>query len=354
MLDTAALAALRALGPDALISWGAQRGLVLQAGSILADPAWLGDVTVAMDAQPTLFTQPNAGVPAWLSTLIDPEVIRILFAPMRATEIYPEVKKGDWTTTAAEFPTIEPTGFVTSYGDWNNNGNVGANVNWTPRQSYYYQTVQQYGEREIDRMGLARINYVAELDRSAAFTMAKFQNASYIYGVSGLINYGMINDPSLPAAIQPTLKQAGGYLWTAPATSTEIYNDFLKLFSQLQTQLGGLLKQTDRIRVVLSPGRAILLNTVNAFNITPLASIRLGFPSIEFVQVPEYSTTGGELMQMIADSIDGTETGQTAYTEKMRAHPVIPDLSGWAQKKSGGTWGAIIRRPVCVAQMLGI
>lgn len=348
------IARLRALGSAALVAWGADRGLCLPTGAVLADPTWLHDVGLAMDAQPALFTQPNAGVPAWLSTLIDPEIIRILFQPMRAVEVYPEVKKGDWTTTAAEFPTIEPTGYVTSYGDWNNNGNIGANVNWTPRQSYYYQTVQQYGEREIERYGLARINYVAELDRAAAFVMAKFQNTSYIYGISGLTNYGILNDPSLPAAIQPTLKAAGGYTWLAPATSTEIYNDFLKLFGQLQTQLGGLLKQTDRIKVVLSPGRMVYLNTVNQFNITPLQSIKLGFPSIEFVAVPEFSTVGGELMQMIAESLDGTETGQVAYNEKMRAHPVIPDLSGWAQKKSGGTWGAIIRRPVCVSQMLGI
>jgi len=33
---------------------------------------------------------------------------------------------------------------------------------------------------------------------------------------------------------------------------------------------------------------------------------------------------------------------------------VIADMSAWKQKKSGGTWGAIIRRPIAIAQMLGI
>jgi hypothetical protein len=351
MLD---IKALQVLGGPALVAWAATRGVHLPEGSVLLDPAWKSDVNLAMDAQPALFTAPNAGVPAWLSTLIDPEIIRILFAPLRAVEIFGEVKKGDWTTTAAEFPTIEPTGFVTSYGDWNNNGNVGANVNWTPRQSYYYQTVQQYGERELDRFALARINYVAELNRAAAYVMARFQNTSYLLGVSGLQNYGTLNDPSLPAAITPTAKTAGGFMWTAPATPTEISADLQKLFVQLQIQMGGLLKQTDRIKVVLSPGRLAYLTTVNSFGIMPIQSIKVAYPNLEFVAVPEYSTQAGELMQMIGESYDGMETGQLAFTEKMRAHPVIAALSGWQQKKSGGTWGAIIRRPVCIAQMLGI
>jgi hypothetical protein len=59
-------------------------------------------------------------------------------------------------------------------------------------------------------------------------------------------------------------------------------------------------------------------------------------------------------MQLILEEVDGTKTTYSAFTEKMRAHPVIPDLSSWKQKKSAGTWGTIIRRPICIAQMLGI
>jgi hypothetical protein len=328
-------------------------GIHLPAGSFYASDEWKANAQIAMDAQPQLFGTPNAGIPAYLSTIIDPQVVRALFAPMRAAELYPEVKKGDWTTTTAEFPTIEPAGQVTSYGDWNNNGNVNANVNWTPRQSYGYQTVEQYGEKTLARFGLAKINYKSELDIAAALVMAKFQNQTYIYGVANLQNYGILNDPSLPAAILPTVKAAGGYLWTV-ATTQEIYADFLKEFGQLQTQAGGLLKQTDRIRVALSPGRAVLLSTINMYGLTPLGTIKIGFPNLELVQIPEFSTPSGELMQMVAESLDGTATGQLAYTEKMRSHQVIPSLSGWMQKKSGGTWGSIIKRPVLVSQMLGI
>jgi hypothetical protein len=38
----------------------------------------------------------------------------------------------------------------------------------------------------------------------------------------------------------------------------------------------------------------------------------------------------------------------------MRAHKIIPRLSSFEQKVSGGTWGAIIRMPVAFSSMVGI
>ena len=64
--------------------------------------------------------------------------------------------------------------------------------------------------------------------------------------------------------------------------------------------------------------------------------------------------TGGELVQMIVESVNGVRTAQPAFTEKMRAHAVVVEESSWRQKKSGGTWGAIIRQPLGIASMIGV
>ncbi|EOI9212752.1 DUF2184 domain-containing protein, partial [Salmonella enterica subsp. enterica serovar Mbandaka] len=48
------------------------------------------------------------------------------------------------------------------------------------------------------------------------------------------------------------------------------------------------------------------------------------------------------------------DTGYCSFTEKMRAHAVVTESSAWKQKKSAGTWGAIIRQPLAYAQMLGV
>ena len=83
----------------------------------------------ACDAQPTLVTTSNSGIPAFLSTYIDPKQIEILVSPMKAAEVTgQEVKKGDWLTETAMFPVIESTGEVSAYGDYNENGRAGVNL----------------------------------------------------------------------------------------------------------------------------------------------------------------------------------------------------------------------------------
>jgi hypothetical protein len=101
---------------------------------------------MAQDAQPALITTSNSGIPAFLSTYIDPKLIEILVAPMKAAEIVgEEIKKGDWTTETAMFPVVESTGETSSYGDYSNNGVAGANTNFPQRQSYHYQVDDAVG-----------------------------------------------------------------------------------------------------------------------------------------------------------------------------------------------------------------
>lgn len=331
----------------------ANDGVILSGQQVFMDDSWKDDFQLAADAQPQLVTVANAGIPAFLTTMLDPEVVRTVVTPMRFAEVFGEVKKGDWTDDAIQFPTIESSGFVTSYGDWNNNGNVNVNPNWTPRQPYFYQTVQQYGSRELDKWGRAKLNYVAELDNSAALVMNKAQNLSYAFGVAGLQNYGVLNDPGLLPSILPGVKAAGGTSWNL-ATRGEIFNDFLTLFTQLQAQMGGSIKQTDNLLIVLSPGRAVALSRTSDFGIPAITSIMMAFPNLKIETIPEYSTSAGEIMQLILQNFNGTKTIYCAFPEKMRLFPVIPSLSGWQQKKAGGTWGAIIRRPIAISTMLGI
>jgi len=60
------------------------------------------------------------------------------------------------------------------------------------------------------------------------------------------------------------------------------------------------------------------------------------------------------LLQLIVDETEGQRTASCAFTEKMRAHPIIVEASSFKQKKSQGSWGCIVFRPVFIAQMLGV
>ncbi|KAA0117873.1 DUF2184 domain-containing protein [Methylobacterium sp. P1-11] len=314
---------------------------------------------LALDAQPTLVTTPNAGIPAFLTQYVDPEVVRILQSPNEGADILGERKNGDWTTQTAFFSVIENTGEISSYGDWNNNGVSNVNANWPQRQSYLYQTIIEYGDLQIERAGLAKLNWVAELQTSAASTMDKFQDYTYHFGVAGMQNYGLLNDPSLSAALTPSAKAAGGNRWVttggAPvATANEVYADFQTLFSQLVAQTAGRVKMTDPLVLVVSPGSQVGLSAVNSFGVGVYDLLKKNFPNLEVKVSYRYATQAGNVVQLWARSYGGQDTGYCAFNEKMRDHGIVRQLSAYAQKKTGGTWGAIIRYPLAVAQMIGV
>jgi hypothetical protein len=205
------------------------RGVVLPQVTMYTPDEWRADPSLAMDVSAgPLSTDPNSALPAMLTTTIDPEVIRAIFAPLQFAEILGERKYGDWLEETRMFPVVESTGEVSSYGDFNNNGRAGINLNWPQFQSYLFQIFQSYGERELARAGWARINYVSELGISAADLLNRYQNLTYAFGVQGLQNYGITNNPYLSASLTPAIKAAGGTTWftagDAPnATPNEVY-----------------------------------------------------------------------------------------------------------------------------------
>src|SRR6202035_5813279 len=187
----------------------------------------------AFDAQPTLSTDPNSGIIALLTTLIDPTITRILFTPNKAAEIFGEKRVGTWLDQTRLFPVVEHTGEVSSYDDYSNNGRAGANVDWPNRQAYLFQIIKQYGQLELDRMGLGKLNWVSELDQAAVTMLNKFLNFCYFFGVAGLQNFGLVNDPNLTASITPGSKGYGGTKWISggitQATANEIFIDIQSL-----------------------------------------------------------------------------------------------------------------------------
>ena len=314
---------------------------------------------LAMDAAYPLVTVSNSGIPAMLSTYVDPKLIEVLVAPMKAAEAAGgERKLGDWTLRTAMFPMVESTGESTSYGDYNNSGSAGVNVQFPQRQSYHYQTVTRWGERELADLGLAKIDLAAQKNVAAALTLNKYQNKTYLFGVSGLQNYGMLNDPSLPVDITPVTKAAGGTAWILPtgqinATAPEVLKDISKMFYTLQARNKGLIDRSSPMTLIMSPESEVALTITNEFNVNVADLLKKNYPGIKIVTVPEYATAGGQKVQLVVDEIEGQKTWEPAFTEKMRAHPIIVELSSFKQKKSAGTWGTVIYMPGFVQGMIG-
>lgn len=346
----------------------AQDGISFPEAQTYTVPGWLKNRDLAMDAQPSLVTQANSAIPAILTTMIDPEVIRVLYAPLVAAEILGEKRKGNWLQDTVMFPVVEWVGEVSSYGDYSNNGMTNVNVNWPQRQNYIYQAIIKYGQREMERQGLAQIGWAAEQQKSAAFRLNQAGNNIYLFGVAGLQNYGFLNDPNLSAAISPAPKAAGGNSWFtsagAPnATANEVYNDIVALVSTVIAQGGGTIGLDSPMTLVLSPGSSVALTFTNSFGVNVRALLKENFPNLKIITAPQYGVqsssnptgvVGGNYMQLIVTSVQGQDTGFAAFSEKLRAGPVVIGMSWYEQKFVQGSWGAVLQQPFAIASMLGI
>jgi len=299
---------------------------------------------LAQDAQSVAFTQANAGVPSLFTTYVDPRVIKVLVTPMVMAERFGERKMGDWTSQSILFPVVEANGQVATYGDWSEIGMADANANYPERQPYHYQVNVRVGEREQAVYDVAKLDWAYQKQAAAALALNKFQNKSYLFGVAGLKNYGMLNDPNLLPSITDTA-------W-GPKDGQEVYNAIQRLFGQLIAQTGGLVDRSTRMTLILDPQMDAALTKTNMYNVNVSDQLTKNFPNLDVIVVPEYDTAAGHVIQLVVDEYDGIPTFELSFTEKMRVHPLVQAKSGWEQKRSQGTNGAIVYRPMFIATMV--
>lgn len=324
------------------------------------------DGPMALDAQPQLTgTVANSGIPVVYSTFVDRDILKVVFTPMKIAAIWGEEprKIGDWTKKTAMFPVVEYTGDVSAYDDYSADGSAGFNADFPQRQSYHFQTIINYGERETDLVGETGINLVGEKKAGAMLALNKFRNRMFAFGIGNLQNYGILNDPGLPASIQPGPKaynsQAHGPWITNgvfTAQPTEVFADIQALFYQLVIQSGSVVEidQSVPLVLVMSPQTEVALTSVNSFGIVAWDLIKRAFPNMEVKTAQEYATAAGNVVQLIAKEVEGQKTGFAAVTEMLRTHRLVIDLSSFRMKLSAGGWGTINRQLWAYASMLGV
>ena len=328
-----------------------------------ADPT----IAMALDAQPSIVTTANAGIPSMLTTFIDPDALRILQSPNQAADIFGEENKGSWTDTNGQFPVIENTGTVTAYGDYNNSGRSDINTTWEQREFFLFQSIIGYGDLETARAALGKINLVSEKQMAMSKAITKYKNRSYFLGVAGLANYGLLNDPSLLPAIAPAIKAAGGSRWVnnsqIVATANEVFNDAQSLVLLVIKQAGGLIDTKSKFTLAMSPQSDGALMATNSFGKTALEMLGKAFPNMTVKTAVQYGAlsasnvegnAAGEMMQLIADDVEGQDTGYCMTNATLRMGRIVPSLSAYEQKAMAGTGGALIRQPFGIATMVGL
>lgn len=301
---------------------------------------------IAMDAYAGGVPQTvaNAGIPAMLTTFLSPKWIEFVTTPQRTAEAFSERQFGDRATTNIAIPTFELYGETSSYGDFNDNGMSNTNENYEFRQPYSYQTNIKIGEIAQERAAAARFSLVERQIQATTLTLNKTQDNIYLYGVAGLKNYGILNDPDL-------LPDSVGVNW-ALLDSLGLYNAVLALYAQLVTQSNGIVDEKSPMTLVLSPKMNARLLASNEFGLNAMKYIKDNLPNLKIVTIPQYSTGAGEKLQLVLDEYMGQKTVELGFVDKLRTHAVEVKTSGFLQKRSQSTIGAIVYYPMFVANML--
>lgn len=317
---------------------------------------------LAMDAalvmQNTAMATPaNSAVPVEFTAYIDPIVVEILTAPRNARAVFPEVKKGDWTTSYTKFQVDEYVGSTSPYSDYGNGATSDVNTVWPTREQYIFQTNVRYGDLEQAVSSVAKISLSASKQKSAARTIDIDANRFYLYGVQGRNIYGLLNEPNLPAALVPSISPAvaNSTLWKDKGAK-EIYQDILTLYGYLVKNGSGTIDMSSDLVLTLTPEANVHLGRTTDFGVSAKDMLDKYFGGkLKYETLPELaSPTAGDSIMMAARDILGTPTAQLGYSEKLRQGRVIAHSSYYEQKYVSTTYGCILYRPFGVAMMTGV
>jgi hypothetical protein len=97
-----------------------------------------------------------------------------------------------------------------------------------------------------------------------------------------------------------------------------------------------------------------LANTNTFGMVSAWELVKKTYPKLRVQQAPQFLSGTTYSVQMIAPEIQGQRTVEIGFNEKMRAHRMIYATSSARQKKTSGTEGALIYRPVGMTIMSGI
>ena len=134
----------------------------------------------------------------------------------------------------------------------------------------------------------------------------------------------------------------------------EIYDDCIKLFSELATNSNGRITEKSPLVFAAPPAIMVLLSKSTDFGISVMDMLKKYFTDISFVTLPELYASSTNSILMAAKEVDGSPVAQLAYSDKMRAFQLIPEGSSYRQKFCAGTYGCILLRPFAVQIMTGV
>ena len=123
----------------------------------------------------------------------------------------------------------------------------------------------------------------------------------------------------------------------ADKTTIQIYDDVIKLFGELATNSAGRITIDSDLVLAAPPAVMVMLGKSTDYGKSVIDILKNYFTNISFVTLPELANVSGNSVLLAARTVDGAPVAELGYSEKMRSHQLIPELSSYKQKFSAGT-----------------
>ena len=278
------------------------------------------------DEAPALQTIPSVGTPVQFLQWWSPKVIKTLYAKRVADEILGVTNAGSWEDAEVIVPEVETTGQAALYGDYVNGENSNFNVNFNKRAVVRFLSTVSVGT--LEEMQISRMRMSAKERKMVATTNAleiqRNQVAFNGFLVGNQANYGILNDPRLPAYGTLPANDKGKTDWASKAYG-EIASDIRMMLRDLEVKMAGLFSsRDDSFTMVLPMAASQAMTAVPQYNSYGFdgsveAWFKKAYPRARIVYAPQFDKAlGGQNVVLIfVDEIDGEKNADQFIQQKM-------------------------------------
>ncbi|MGJ7207590.1 major capsid family protein [Morganella morganii] len=287
-----------------------------------------------------------------------PGLIRTATRVRVLDEITGVLNAGNWHDEEIILNVATPAGKAELYGDHTNIPLASYGQDQECRGIVRFELGFQVGKLEEARQSAAGFETAAEKRNAVAEALEQGRERIGYYGFNSPDTrvFGMLNEPNLPAYETAAAKWKGG-------TFAAITGDITAMFSRLEMQSGGIIKDDTAITVTLPLGYRSALNVANpvARGETVYQWVKENYPNLRFVFSPEFAGANGgaDVVYMFAETVDDDSTATSAVL--LQVVPVKYQLLGSENKAKGyledatnATAGIIVTRPWAVTRLTGI
>jgi len=353
---------------DVESSWGALRdvGINVRREHVRQMMQFLSPAMDAADVTPSPLpglTPGSIAVPVQFLQTWLPGFVRTVTQVRVIDELVGITTQGAWEDEEAVQGMLEPLGTAEPYSDFGNVPFSSWNATYERRSIVRFEKGMQVGRLEELRSARVRIDSAAEKRAAAALALDIQRNNVGFFGYNDGTNrtYGILNDPSLPAAI-PVPNGAGGSPLWSNKTFLEITADIRLGLKTLRIQSGGTIDPKKASITMGVPYDVVdYLSTTSEFGNSVQDWINSNYPNLRVVSAPQFvGAVGGQnVIYFYPESVDdGASDDSRVWVQvvpsKFETLGVEKRSKSYIEDYSNASAGVMLKRPYAVVRLVGM